>query len=202
MRDPPLVDGSYRIDVVTNDPSQATRTISASGTGVSTGLVQRLATNPIATVGFGTVTSGSNRTIAVQLFNVSTADSSVTSISRTGGISDFSLNPAPSFPIAIPVGGESDITLQFAPSGSGAVQAEFTIASDDLRSPLKLTASGVGVQASSGFWAKIPNLLRIAHPQSLAKWHFLKMKPPGRPTTMPHTNRKTAPTAHCCTKST
>lgn len=152
------------LQLTTNDPSQATRTISASGAGVSTGLVQRLAANPIATVGFGAVTSGSNRTIAVQLFNVGTADLSVTSISRTGGSSDFSLNPAPSFPIAIPAGGESDITFQFAPSGSGAQQAEFSIVSDDPRSPLKLTARGVGVQASSGFWAKILSFLGIAHP--------------------------------------
>jgi len=152
------------LELTTNDPSQTTRLISMSATGVNTGLVQRLATNPIGTVGFGAVNTGSNRTVPVQLFNVGTAALSITSIARASGSNDFSLNPAPTFPIAIPPGGESDITLQFAPSGSGAISAVFTIASNDPHAPLTLTASGTGIQASSSFWTRLLTLLGLAHP--------------------------------------
>ena len=89
--------------------------IPASGTGVNTGLVQRLATNPISMVGFGTVTTGTNRAIPVQLFNAGTAALNVASITLTNGSPDFSLNPAPTFPIAIPPGGESDVTFSSRP---------------------------------------------------------------------------------------
>jgi hypothetical protein len=150
--------------LTTNDPTLATRFIALSGTGVNTGLVQRLATNPIASMGFGTVTTGTNRTIPVQLFNVGTAALNVSSITLTNGSNDFSLNPAPAFPIAIAAGGESDVTFQFAPSGSGALSAEFTIASDDPHAPLKLAANGNGIQAASGFWTQILTLLGIGHP--------------------------------------
>lgn len=152
------------LQLTTNDPTLATRTIPASGTAVNTGLVQRLATNPIATVGFGTVTTGTNRTIPVQLFNVGTAALNIASITLTNGSPDFSLNPAPAFPIAIPAGGESDFTIQFAPSGSGALTAEFTIASDDPHSPRKLNASGTGLQAAAGFWTQFLTMLGIGHP--------------------------------------
>jgi hypothetical protein len=152
------------LELTTNDPTQATRMIPASGIGVNTGLVQRLATNPIATVGFGTVTTGTNRTIPVQLFNVGTAALNVASITLTNGSPDFSLNPAPTFPIALAPGAESDITIQFAPSGTGALSADFTIASDDPHSPLKLTASGTGRQAASGFWTQFLTQLGLGHP--------------------------------------
>jgi hypothetical protein len=152
------------LQLTTNDPTQATRTIPASGTGVNTGLVQRLAANPISTVGFGTVETGANRTVPVQLFNVGTAALNVSAITLSSGSHDFLVNPAPTFPIVIAPGGESDITLQFAPTGSGPLTAEFSIVSDDPRSPLKLTASGTGVQASSGFWAQFLTFLGLAHP--------------------------------------
>jgi hypothetical protein len=127
-------------------------------------LAQRLATNPIATMGFGTVTTGTNRTISVQLFNVGTAALNISGITLSNGSNDFSLNPAPTFPVPIAAGGESDITFQFAPSGSGALSAEFTIASDDPHAPLKLVANGSGIQAASGLWTQILTALGIGHP--------------------------------------
>jgi Abnormal spindle-like microcephaly-assoc'd, ASPM-SPD-2-Hydin len=152
------------LEITSNDPTQATRMIPASGTGVTTNLVQRLATNPISTAGFGTVTTGSNRTIPVQLFNVGTAPLNIASITLSNGSTDFTLTPAPTFPLAIPAGGESDITLQFAPSGAGLLTAEFTIASDDPRTPLKLNASGTGNLATSGFWSTFLTTFGLAHP--------------------------------------
>jgi hypothetical protein len=152
------------LSLTTNDPTLATRFIALSGTGVSTALAQRLATNPIATMGFGTVTTGTNRTISVQLFNVGTAALNISGITLSNGSNDFSLNPAPTFPVPIAAGGESDITFQFAPSGSGALSAEFTIASDDPHAPLKLVANGSGIQAASGLWTQILTALGIGHP--------------------------------------
>ena len=156
-------DAFVLLELTTNDPTQATRTIPASGTGVNTGLVQRLATNPIATVGFGSVTTVANRAISVQLFNVGTTPLNIASITLTNGSNDFSLNPAPTFPIAIPSGGESDVTFQFTPSGSGALSAEFTIASDDPHSPFKLTATGTGIQPSAAFWTQFLTQLGLGH---------------------------------------
>ena len=100
----------------------------------------------------------------MQLVNAGTAALNVASITLTNGSPDFSLNSAPAFPLAIPPGGESDVTIQFAPSGSGALTAEFTIASDDPHSPLKLNAAGIGIQAASGFWTQFLTLLGIGHP--------------------------------------
>lgn len=162
---PTATGDAFAVLELTANDAQGTHTIAASGLGVNTGLVQRLATNPLSTVGFGTVFVGLNRTIPVQLFNVGTAGLSVTAITLTSGSNDFSMNPAPTFPIAIPPGGESDITIQFAPSGSSAVAAQFTIASDDPHAPLKLLyASGAGVQASAAFWAQFLTLLGLGHP--------------------------------------
>ncbi|HEY1986684.1 MAG TPA: choice-of-anchor D domain-containing protein [Terracidiphilus sp.] len=162
----PSADGDVFVllELQTNDGTQATRMIAASGTGVSTNLVQRLATNPFTTVGFGTVNTGANRAIPVQLFNVGTNALNITSVSLSNGSTDFSLTPAPTFPMAIPAGGEADITIQFAPSGAGVLDAEFTIVSDDPRSPLKLNARGTGNLASSGFWSQLLTTLGLAHP--------------------------------------
>jgi hypothetical protein len=152
------------VELTTNDPAWPTYRISASGTGVNTNLVQRLATNPITNVGFGTVDTGANRSVTVQLFNVGTAPLSVSGITLSNGSANFSLTPAPVFPIAIAAGGESDITVQFAPTGAGALTAEFTIVSDDPHQPLKLNATGTGNLASSGFWSQLLTMLGIAHP--------------------------------------
>jgi hypothetical protein len=156
-------DAFVLLEITSNDASQATRNIPASGTGVSTGLLPRLATNPIAYVGFGQVTTGTNRSVPVQLFNVGTAPLNISAINLTSGSNDFSLTPAPAFPIVIPPGGEFDLTLQFAPSGGGKLNAVFSAVSDDARSPLNITAYGTGVQASAGLWTNLLTLLGIAH---------------------------------------
>jgi len=157
-------DAFVLLQITSNDASQATRNIPASGTGVSTGLLPRLATNPIAFVGFGQVVAGSNRSIPVQLFNVGTAPLNISAINLTTGSNDFSLSPAPAFPIIIAPGGEFDVTVQFAPTGGGKLNAVFSAVSDDDHSPLNITAYGTGAQASAGLWTNILTLLGIAHP--------------------------------------
>jgi hypothetical protein len=157
-------DSFVLLQITSNDPTQAVRNIAASGTGVNTGLMPRLATNPIASVGFGTVTTGTNRTIPVQLFDVGTAPLNISAINLTSGSVDFSIVPTPAFPITIPSGGESDITLQFAPAGAGPLSAVFSFSSDDARTPLTMTASGPGNEASASLWTQILTALGVAHP--------------------------------------
>lgn len=159
------------LNLTTNDPANASPLIATSGTGVNTGLVQRLATNPIVTVEFGTVATGANRTVPLQLLNVGTAALTISGISISNApgdpsctSADFSLTPAPAFPIVIAPGGVSEVTLQFAPSGGGSLCAEFSIASDDPLSPRTITAAGIGNLVASGFWAKILTILGLAHP--------------------------------------
>ena len=135
------------------------------------GADQRLATNPISSIGFGTVSVGFNRAIPVQLFNVGTSKLTIQSIALSANpqfaactSADFTLVPAPAFPIEIDPGGESDVTFQFAPSGAGPLCAEFTITSDDPTPTRKLTASGTGILPSAGFWATLLQNLGLAHP--------------------------------------
>ena len=146
----------------TNDAS-GTQFISLSGSVVGAGFVQRLAANPGGNAGFGIVELPANRTISIQLFNVGLAPLNITGITRTAGSADFTLNPAPTFPIPIAAGGESDITIQFQPSGAGALKAEFTIASDDPHGPLKITASGTGSIPTAGPIAELLRLLGLSH---------------------------------------
>ena len=159
------------IDLATSDPAHANPLLAASGTGVNTALVQRLATNPIASLGFGTVSIGFNRAIPVQLFNVGTAPLTISNIALSAApanpactSADFSLVPAPTFPIVIPPGGESDVTFQFAPAGAGALCAEFTITSDDPIPTRTLLATGTGILPSAGFWATLLQNLGLGHP--------------------------------------
>ena len=158
------------LQLTTDDPAHGSPTIAASGTGINTGLVQRLATNPIFRVQFGTVATGTNRTVPLQLFNVGTAALKISNISISSSpknpacnSTDFSLTPAPAFPIVIPPGGVSEVTLQFAPSGGDLLCAEFAIASDDPLSPRTIGLVGIGSQDGSGFWAWLLRLLGLAH---------------------------------------
>jgi hypothetical protein len=155
---------AFKID--TNDPGVATYFISASGTGVTTGLAPRLATNPISTILFGTVTVGNNRTVPVDLLNVCTAILNIASINPTGGSGDVTLNPAPAFPIAILPGAKTNVTFQFSPSGAGPISTVFAVVSDDPSSPQSLKASGTGFLASVGFFKKILVFLGLAHLQN------------------------------------
>ena len=149
---------------ITCNDAQPSPLIFTSGTGVSTGLLPRLATNPIATVGFGTVFSGTDRTIPVQLLNVGTAPLNISAINRTSGSNDFSIFPVPAFPIAIPPGGQFNIAFKFAPSGGGPIAAIFSVTSDDTQSPLTITTSGTGYDPSAIFWSSFLEQLGLAQP--------------------------------------
>ena len=155
-------DAMVLLEITCNDPTQSPRLVPASGTGVNTGLAPRLATNPIASILFGTVLSTANRTIPVQLLNVGTASLNLASLSLTNGSPDFSLDPAPTFPITIPAGGVTEVTFKFAPSSGGALSAEFSAVSDESRSPLTLRTFGTGDQTSARYLRRLLILLGLA----------------------------------------
>ncbi len=155
-------DAGAAFDIASNDPSVPSYLIPASGRGIAAPLVARLGTNPISQTGFGTVSGAVDRTIPLQLFNVGTADLQISSINRTDGSSDFTIDPAPAFPITIAPGAESDVTLKYHPTGNGDVNATFQIASNDPHSPRSLMVTGTGAAVSGSLWPILLILLGVA----------------------------------------
>jgi hypothetical protein len=160
-----ISDETATLKISSNDagsPSQVTvigRAVAAAN--------PRLATNPISlpTIGgnnasptpadFGPTTAESPRSIPVQLFNVGTKELDISSITRTSGSSDFSLSPAPTFPISIPAGGQASVTIAYQPSSNGQASATFQIASNDPLTPSTLQVQGTGTAVSGSLWPYI-----------------------------------------------
>lgn len=142
-----VADDSALLEIVSNDPGSP-YSFSATGRGVAPGKA-RLATNPMAKTSFGVASA--DRSIAVQLYNVGTADLTVTAISQTGS-SDFSLDPAPTYPLKIAAGTESDLNIKYHPTSNGAAKATFNITASDSITPHVFQVSGTGVNISSGGW--------------------------------------------------
>jgi hypothetical protein len=157
-------DAFVLLEFNTNDATQATRLIPASGTGVNTGLAPRLASNPIQSIGFGKVTTGSDRSIAVQLFNVGTAPLNISAINSVSGSNDFTLSPAPTFPVVVAAGGEVDVTFKFSPTAGGPITATFNVVWDDPTLTATLVANGTGNQATASFWTSLLQKLGLGHP--------------------------------------
>lgn len=150
-----VADDSATLDIESNDPSPSF-VVTAIGRGVAPGK-PRLATNPVGKdpagkkipIGFGAASA--DQTLTVQLFNVGTSDLNISGITH-GGSNDFSLDPAPTFLLNIPAGGESDLSIKYHPTSNGAANATFQIASNDVQSPYTFGVSGTGVNISSAGW--------------------------------------------------
>ena len=150
-------DESATLDIESNDPS-ASFVLTAIGRGVAPGK-PRLATNPVGQTDFGAASA--DRNLVVQLFNVGTSDLNITSITHTGS-DDFSLNPAPTFPVPpIPAGGEIDITIKYHPTSNGKATAAFTINSNDAQTPYVFNVAGTGVNISSSTWVTVLEYIGI-----------------------------------------
>lgn len=152
-------DASVGFQIESDDPNSPYLFL-ASGRGVAPGTA-RLATNPSLTTGFGTVAGKTNRTITLQMFNAGTADLHVSAINVTGS-SDFSVDPAPAYPITISPGGESDVTLKYQPTSNGLAKAAFQIVSDDPSGARVVQATGTGIAVSGSLWPIILILLGVA----------------------------------------
>ncbi len=154
-------DARAAFDIASND-SGSPYLILASGRGITAPLTPRLGTNPISQTGFGTVSSPSDRTLPLQLFNVGTADLHISAINRKDGSSDFTIDPAPAFPMTIAPGAETDVTLKYHPTGNGDAKATFQIVSDDPHSPRSVVVTGTGAAVSGSLWPIILVLLGVA----------------------------------------
>jgi hypothetical protein len=137
---------SALLNIDSND-SASPSVLHASGRGVAKGK-PRLATNPVEAISFGTTSA--DRNVAVQLFNVGTDDLTITDIEHDGS-SDFSLDPASTFPRAVTAGGESDLTIKYHPTSNGDAAATSNIVSNDLNSPYTYGISGTGNVLSSNW---------------------------------------------------
>lgn len=137
-----LGDEAASFDIASND-SHSPHPLAASGTGVRA-VAPRLATNPSAPASFGNVPQKTSRSILLQMFNTGTLDLNVSAVNVTGN-PGFSVDPAPKFPIAVPPGGEADVTLKYQPAGLGYATATVEILSDDprVRPPIQLNGTGV-----------------------------------------------------------
>ena len=125
--------------------------MSVSGRGVAPGK-PRLATNPANKTSFGAASA--DRSLTLQIFNVGTADLQITAIDRTGS-SDFSLDPAPTLPLTIAAGAESDVTIKYHPTSNGDAKAEFKITATDSATAHEFDVSGTGVNISSSNWVTV-----------------------------------------------
>ena len=138
------------LNINSND-STSPLVLNASGRGVAKGK-PRIAINPVNATGFGS--TAADRSAVVQIFNVGTDDLIISDIKHVGS-SDFSLDPAPTFPLTIVAGAESDLTIKYHPTSNGDANATFQIESNDAATPYTYSVSGTGVNVSSSNWLTI-----------------------------------------------
>ena len=126
------------ISVISN-ASNATLTISLSGTGTAAGL---LTVSP-ATLSFGNVTVGTGKSLTGSL---SATGASVTLSSGSSSSTEFVISGI-SFPLTIAAGQSASFTVKFTPQGSGIASASVTFASNASNTSAVGSLTGTGVAA-------------------------------------------------------
>ena len=104
-----------------------------------------------ASLDFGSVTSGSSKTLTVTASNTGSASITISSASISSQY--FSLS-APTLPTAILAGQSAPITLVFTPKAAGAISATLSLTSNASNSSATLSLTGTGV--ASGQFALSP----------------------------------------------
>ena len=130
---------SGNISVISN-ASNSTLNIALSGTGVSQGT---LGANP-TTLGFGSVTVGSNQSLSETVTN--TGGSNVTINQATISGTGFSLSGI-STPLTLAPSQGTTFTVKFAPSSAGSASGTVTINSTASNATLTIALSGSGTAA-------------------------------------------------------
>jgi len=97
-----------------------------------------------ASVDFGSVVAGTNKTLTVTATNSGSA--AVTVNSATGSSSNFVVT-APSFPATIAAGQSATLSVAFTPNGAGSFTATVTIASNASDPTAAISLSGTGIVA-------------------------------------------------------
>jgi len=99
------------------------------------------------TVSFGNVSVGNSSTQSVSIINTGTASVNVSQASISG--SAFSVAGG-NASFTIPVGQTSTMQVQFAPKAAGSASGTLSMVSDASNSPLAISLSGMGTQATLG----------------------------------------------------
>jgi len=120
-----------------SDASDATASLSLSGSGVAAG---QLGTNP-ATEDFGTVTVGSKPTLTQTLQNTGSTSITVTQVGISG--TGFSFGGI-SAPLTLLAGQSANFKVYFAPQAAGPASGNLTVLSDASNSTATIALSGTG----------------------------------------------------------
>ena len=121
-----------------SDGSNPTLNLPLSGTGLAPG---SLSPNP-ASLDFGNVVVGNNRTLPETLTNSSGA--SVTITQATIGGADFSISGL-NLPVTLPAGQSTSFNVVFAPQSAGSASGNLSVVSDASNPNLTIPLSGSGV---------------------------------------------------------
>src|SRR5437870_3763944 len=128
---------SGSVSLVSNAPNSPS-TIALSGTGVQ----PQLSVTP-PSVSFGNVLVGSNGVQNLTLTNSGSASLTIAQGSFTGA--GFSIS-GPTFPLTLPPGQSSTLSVHFAPTATGSVSGSVSLVSNAPNSPSTIALSGTGVQ--------------------------------------------------------
>ena len=132
--------GYFSGEVIGYGPSGRVVDVPLSGTGVTGGT---LSPNP-ASLDFGSVQVGQNRTLYETLTNTGGSDVTISSDTLTGvGFSVSGLNP----PIVLPAGQNYTFSVTFAPQSTGNANGNLTITSNASNPNLGIPLSGTGTAA-------------------------------------------------------
>ena len=133
--------------VVTSNASGSPHTITLSGDGASLTAPQ-ISLSPSA-FGFGTLRTGRTATLVGRLTNTGAAALAISQIQVSGAFFSQSNN----CPATIAVGAFCDITVAYAPTGTGAHSGQLLIHSNAIPSPYVAAISGTGVVVPPPFLA-------------------------------------------------
>ena len=127
---------------VVSNATNSTLNVGLTGTGVTQG---QLSPNP-ASLSFGNVVIGNNKSLTETLTNTGGSSVTISAASASGtGISMSGLT----VPLTLNAGQSTSFTVKFAPASAGAVNGNVTITSNGANPTLAIPASGTGVTAGA-----------------------------------------------------
>jgi hypothetical protein len=137
---------SGTLDVISDDPNNATVTVALSGVGIAPRDVD---VSPLA-LDFGSVDIPGTAAQTVTVQNLGGADLTVTGLALAGSV-EFSFGlGAPSPPFVLAPGGSVDVSIDYTPTDEGSDSGTLQVASDDPdESLISVSLSGTGVVPAS-----------------------------------------------------
>jgi len=133
-------------------------TVDVSGTGVGSATNVELAVSP-SKLSFGKVSVGSSATLQATL---TASNGRVTISSDSSTKPEFTIAGL-KLPVTIAAGNSLSVTIQFAPTSSGAHNAKLGFTSDATNSPTVETVTGTGTAAAGGTLAISPATLSFGN---------------------------------------